>query len=444
MADQIDGDAAIEGEGPRQTEDDVVVPPSNDPDAMSGPVIFENSRILLAVMVPQSGGGNLLCTLAQTGVNQPFAPAKDAEKVNDTLYGDVLAGSTATDGRLALIATRQSDGGVDLLLQHMGESAAGPTHPESGGPEWEKAIDLGLPAGATFTKLQMGQDSAGRLVMFGLTETGDVWWLFRNPPRVVETKVTITPPGASQPIEITVPELRPADPPFSDWQKLAGPSLHDITMTNNADGRVILFGSPAGAASLMWNEPRAMNPSHPTDWRGWNAVAEGGYPPFSNLTASIDRKGAVNVFALDESGEVAHVRQQPPGGDTWSGYLRPGLTQQRLVTLDSGLDGNGNIALAATTAAGVAWVNQEERSGQLHWHGWEAVAAYVESMMIDLEYNGDGRLTMIGIAGKAPAGRMWSLDQAGLDSTEWSSRPDQLGLEAATFVALRDLRVPAT
>ena len=234
------------GEGLALLEDDVAVPPSNDPDAAVASVAFPELRILVAAMVGGNGAACRLVTVDQEHANGPFPPPGGGEPVNEVAYEPILATATAEDGRIAIVAVRADDKGVDLILQESGESASGPTHPSSPGAEWADALDLGRPADVDFKALCLGLDAQGLITVFGVSHTGDVWWLCKNPPRIVETEVTVTPPGASGPITVTVGEQRPADPPFSDWQKLAGAVVAKLALANNIDGRILLMAVTDG------------------------------------------------------------------------------------------------------------------------------------------------------------------------------------------------------
>ena len=426
-------------------EDDVAVPPSNNPDAVAETVRFTDMRILVAAMVGGQGGGYQLVTTAQETADGPFPPAGGGIPVNGVAYEAVLAGASAKDGRIALAAVRAGDKGVDLILQHAGESASGPTHPATAGAEWEKPLDLGSPADTVFAALQVGLDAQGRIAVFGVSGTGDVWWIYKNPPKVVMTTVTITPPGTTEPITIEVPEQRPADPPFSDWQKLDGARVAKLVLANNADGRIVLFAitTSAGGGDVVFNEPRVMNASHPTDWYGWEPVAADSLAPFTDIGASLDDNDAVNVFALDAQHEISHARQVKAGGRNWTSYAHPGLTLAGLDCMAAGLDASGNVALAGATGEGVVWTNLE-RAGRIGvWSGWQPSAHAPAATALEFEFNANGSLGLFGLTPPGNGGIIWMLAQAAPGSTEWGARSTPVLTGASAMTVVRDLRIAA-
>lgn len=434
----------IEGDGDRLLEDDVVVVPTNDPDIAAQPEFFEELRILVGIMFGKSAQHRLYA-IVQTVPNGGFPPPGSAEPVNEVPYNAVLAGSTVTDGRLAFVATRSKDDGVDFIIQHEGRSLGGPTHPDTPGPEWNPPIDLGLPKKAKFKQLQLGLNAAGLLSVNGLDEKGDVWWLFQNPPVKVEKEITITPPGSDTPITTKVFVIEPADPPFGVWQKLPGVVASKIVLTNNPDGRIILLGltDAGGKSNLVRNEQRTAAATHPSDWTGWQTVAPGAITPFTDVAVSIDSNNVVNAFVVDGDRKISHTKQDPAGSQTWTPYFRPGLPQAELESVAAGLDGDGDIALAAVDTNGAVWSIQQKSAKTAQWTSWQPIIEVDPPSAIDFQYNADGRLTLFGLTPdtKGSDGLLWSVDQAALDSTEWSASIARHGSDGVVYTVLRDLRL---
>ena len=434
------------GEGLALLEDDVAVPPSNDPDAVVASAAFPDLRILVAAMVGQDGAPCRLVTVDQERANGPFPPPGAGEPVNDVAYEPILATATAKDGRIAIVAVRADDKGVDFILQESGESVSGPTHPSSPGAEWADALDLGRPADVAFKALCLGLDAQGLISVFGVSQTGDVWWLRKNPPRIVETEVTITPPGASNPITVTVGEQRPADPPFSDWQKLAGAVVGNLALANNIDGRILLLAITEGNAGgdIVINEPRVMNATHPTDWYGWEPVGNRGLAPFSHIVALPDDSGAVSVFAVDSQKEVSHARQTRAGAREWTEYTHPGLGLAGFGVIAAGFGTSGNVVLGAVSAEGIAWTNREVFAADRTWSGWQPSARVPASVALEFEYSADEALSLFGLTPPAlEDGTIWMITQAAPGSTEWSATTTPILKGAVAMSVARDLRLPA-
>ncbi len=166
-------------------EENVGVVPSNAPAMLELHSSRLEARIPVAVTQALPGGGNRLVTTIQPTADAPFPPAGDARPVNDGVYDPVLAASLAADGRICLAAVRAADKGVDLIVQHAGESAAGPGPDAAIVGNWDPPIDLGRPDEAGFKVLQLGLDAQGRIAIFGVSQAGEVWWRDKNPPDVV-------------------------------------------------------------------------------------------------------------------------------------------------------------------------------------------------------------------------------------------------------------------
>ncbi|PTW60064.1 hypothetical protein C8N35_10564 [Breoghania corrubedonensis] len=423
-------------------EDDVAVVPSNDRDAVTEPVAAANMRILVGALVAGAGGGCTLVTTVQQSPDGSFPPAGSAVPVNDVAYDPVLAGATAMDGRIVFAAVRAADKGVDLIFQHGGEFASGPAFPDTPGAEWDTPLDLGRPAETVFTELLIGLDALGRTSVFGVSDVGDVWWLFKKPPKVVEREITITPPGAREPITIKVPELGPADPPFSGWQKLDGATVTKLALANNADDRIILFAITDGG-DVVFNEPRVMNASDPSDWYGWEVVSGDGLAPFTEIGASLDDSERVNVFALDAQNEISHARQVKAGCRAWTGYVHPGLTLAGLGCLAVGLNASGNVALGAASHDNVAWTNLERVAVPGEWGGWQPSAHVPATTAMAFGFNANRALALFGLTPADEGGTVWMVAQAAPGSSEWSAFGTSVLDGAVTMAVVRDLSIAA-
>ncbi|MDJ0929599.1 hypothetical protein [Breoghania sp.] len=166
-----------------------------------------------------------------------------------------------------------------------------------------------------------------------------------------------------------------------------------------------------------------MKPSSPNDWYGWQAVGEGGLVPFTDLAASIDENGSMNVSAVDSQTEVSHAKQQVASGRLWTGYTHLGLTLAGLGAVAAGLDGNGNVALGSVNGDGVVWTTQERTALSARWSGWQPSAHAPRTLALTFQASAHGTLALFDLTPPdVEGGSVWMIGQAGLDSTEWSAR----------------------
>ncbi len=436
----VDGESTITGLQERfaELDEEALQKPSNVLPEFDTDAGAKGLQILLVAMRASPHGGNTLISTGQLKADGTF---DGPTPVSDGVYEPVLDSAIVTDGRAGLAAIRHGDKGVDLILQKKGESQAGPQVQGVPGEDWDPPFDVGRPAGVEFKALQLGLDAQGRIALFGLSTSGEVWWLYKRPPQAVPTEVTITPPGTQTPITITVDELKPADPPFSAWQKLEGPALSRFTLTNNADDRILLFGVGEAGGDVIYNEPKTLNAATPADWAGWSELTPGGATPFGPVTASIDSVNVINLFAVDHHAEVSHSSQVRPGVRKWTGYTRPGLVMDGVSCLTCGLDGNDNVALAAYSSGGTVWTNQELVAETGHWTGWQPSVKASMVKALSLQFAGDNSLVLFGLAGaEGEVGDVWMVGQAGPTSSEWGATPIKLLDGVTAMVAQRDLR----
>ncbi|TGR16300.1 hypothetical protein EN839_34045, partial [Mesorhizobium sp. M1C.F.Ca.ET.196.01.1.1] len=89
------------------------------------------------------------------------------------------------------------------------------------------------------------RDADGRVEIFLTDNQGRIWWIYQNPDVIVQVQKTITPPGTTTPIVVTVDVLAPPAQPWSDWQQLNG-QLVTVTAIRQGDGRIALFGINSG------------------------------------------------------------------------------------------------------------------------------------------------------------------------------------------------------
>lgn len=410
--------------------EDAILPASN-PEVTP----FAELSRLMVIGIDANQENHLLWT-AQTKPNGPWSG--DWTPINETAYLVLGTGST-TDGRVAMVAQTKN---APLEVHYIDEAPQGP----GGAERWNAPVNLGMPDGlAGFHQFEMTRDADGRIEIFGVDDSGgNVWWIYQNPPKIVDKTEQVTPPGAAEPITVHVKVAEPPDNPWSDWIPLAGQHVSGITVSNNSDGRVVVIGlgQDSKDRAVYVNQEKTGTSLAPGDWTGWvridNAMSGGAG---SLPTAVLDKQGAVNIFMVGNLAEVVQTRQQPPGGDTWTEWVRPGMTGSVLFNVTSAIDGDGHISLMAVGEHAQLYYNQQLVSLTQQWSGWEQVGKVEDFGAIAMDYNADGRLTYF--QGMSKTNSLKIVSQYVIDSTSWSAGWTMLADNGIfTYGVVRDLTPP--
>lgn len=412
-------------------EDDAVLPGDGDPEITP----FAELSRLMVIGIDVNQGNKLLWT-AQTEPNGPWSGKWAA--INDTAYIVLGTGST-TDGRVALAAQTKD---APLAVHYIDEAPQGP----DGQERWNAPVNLGMPDGlAGFHQLAMTRDADGRIEIFGVDDSGgNVWWIYQNPPKIVEKTEKIIPPGQTEPIEVHVMVPEPPDKPWSDWTPLPGQHVSRMTVTNNADGRVMLIamGQDPQDRAVYVSQQKTGKALTAADWTGWvridNAMSGGaGSVP----TAALDRQGAVNIFMVGSLAEVVQIRQDPPGGESWSEWVRPGMTGGVIFNVVAAIDGDDHIALMSVGEHEELYFNQQIDSLFQQWTGWQQVGKVPGFGLAGMDYNADGALTFF--QSNSRENSLYYVDQFTIDSTSWSAGWAMLVDNGIfTYGVVRDLTPP--
>jgi hypothetical protein len=407
------------------------------PGAEPGKTPFAELSRLMVVGLDVNQGNRALWT-AQTKPNGPWSG--DWATINETAYIVLGTGST-TDGRVAFVAQTKD---APLAVHYVDEAPPGP----DGAERWNAATDLGMPDGlAGFLQLAMTRDADGRIEVFGVDDSGgNVWWIYQNPPKIVDTTEQIIPPGAKEPITVHVKVAEPPDQPWSAWIPLPGQHVSRISVTNNADGRVMVIGmgqDPSDRAVYVTQQKTgtALAADGWTDWSRIDNAASGGAG--SEPTAVLDRQGAVNIFMIGNLAEVVQIRQEPPGGETWTEWVRPGMTGGVLFNVTSAIDGDGHISLMAVGEQAQLFYNQQINSLTQQWLGWQQVGKVEDFGSVAMDYNADGRLTYF--QGMSKTNGLKIVSQFVTDSSSWSAGWTMLADNGIfTYGVVRDLTPPSS
>lgn len=395
----------------------------------AGTPFFELSRLMVVGI--DSAKGQLI-QKAQTAPNGPWPDAWSPIAPGAWI---IMTAGLTKDGRVAVVA--QPSGTTNLSFITEDANQIGPID------KWNAPVSIGAPPGATsYQKLTMANDVDGRIEIFLTDNQGRIWWIYQNPDQVVQVQKTITPPGSKTPIVVTVDVLAPPAKPWSDWQQLTG-QLVAVTAIRQGDGRIALFGINSGLHLYRCQQakPQALKVA---DWTGWVQIDTTQTGGFSEMAPVIGPLGATNLFALTQSGQVLHTRQQPAGSDTWTQWATTGYSRVPKYTLAAGIQGDGDIVLVSSDQQRVHEFNAQWDAYTQNWSGWRDFGISLYSTRLTLNYNADGRLALFSlIAMPDGTNGLWTINQMVIDSSEWEYAWTNLTTDnLKQIVVVRDLTPP--
>ncbi|MCA0026973.1 MULTISPECIES: hypothetical protein [unclassified Mesorhizobium] len=393
----------------------------------AGATFFELSRLMVVGI--DSAKGQLI-QKAQTSPNGPWPSAWSV--IAPGAWVIMTAGLTK-DGRVAVVA--QPSGTTSLSFITEDANQIGPID------KWTAPVGIGAPPGAfSYQKLSMARDADGRIEIFLTDNLGRVWWIYQNPDVIVQVQKTITPPGTTTPIVVTVDELRPPAQPWSAWIQLTG-QLVAITALRQADGRIALFGINSALHLYRCQQAKAQALTV-ADWTPWVQI-DAGYP-FTEMAPIIGPLGGTNLFAMTQQGQVLHTKQLPAGSDTWTAWATPGYSRVPKYTLCAGIQGDGDIMLVASDQQHAHSFNAQYDAATQNWSGWRDFNASGANTRLSLDYNADGRLALFSmmIQNDGTNG-LWTINQMAMDSSEWEWTWTALATSNLKQIAVvRDLTPP--
>ncbi|MEI9415166.1 hypothetical protein [Mesorhizobium sp. Cs1321R2N1] len=393
----------------------------------AGTPFFELSR-LMVVGIDSSAGR--LIQKAQTSPNGSWPSAWSP--IAPGAWVIMTAGLTK-DGRVAVVA--QPTGTTSLSFITEDANQVGPIE------KWNPPAGIGAPPGATsYQKLSMARGVDGRIEIFLTDNQGRIWWIYQNPDVIVQVQKTITPPGTTTPIIVTVDELAPPAQPWSGWQQIPG-GLVATTALRQADGRIALFGINSALRLYRCQQSKAQALT-PADWTQWVEIDDG--TTFTEMAPVVGPLGATNLFALTQSGQVLHSKQLPAGSDTWTNWATPGYSRVPRYTLCAGIQGDGDIMLVASDQQHVHSFNAQYDAATQNWSGWRDFSASGANTRLSLDYNADGRLALFSMMiTNDGTNSLWTINQMAMDSSEWEWSWTALATgNLKQIVVVRDLTPP--
>lgn len=310
---------------------------------------------------------------------------------------------------------------------------------------WLPREDLGSPNGMDdFSVVRISNDVNGEVSVIVTSDDAKgkkIWWNYRNPPRTVEKKEKIVPPGADKPIEVTVMVSEPSKKLWSGWVDISGSlqgGFKTMFICNNADGRLVIVGTTAEGFTWV-RQQSSKNPYDPDMWSDWVQPGDGDAEGAQYAKPVLDDTGVVSIFA-NFNGKIYRSRQSEPGSDKWLPWSVPGRPAEVVGAYDVSIDGDGCLFLAALSAADggtKVYGNREYNTVENKWVGWEWINEVPNADYINLSYNADGSLTCFVLnPGKNTFKR---IRQINVNSSEWYAKFKQFPSKIMSFSVTRDL-----
>lgn len=356
-----------------------------------------------------------------------------------SLDGGTPAVGQNADGRLEVFA--ESFGGAGPELHHIWQIAA-----NNGWSAWDS---LGAPPGQFMGYSVVGQNADGRLEVFtrvGLMSTGVVWHIWQNPTPAMGWSgwdVLGSPPGGVAPRFLAVGrnadgrlELfvlgtsgdlwhiwqMSAGAGWSGWDSLGAPPgvlLISFSVGENADGR--LEAVAVGTDSAVWHISQTAPNS------GWSAWASLGVPG-AGVTPQVpvvgrNADGRLEAFLTANPTALWHIWQSTPGG-SWSGWdsfgAPPGAAFIDAPAVGQNADGRLE-AFVFEVGAGLWHIWQTSPNNG--WSGWDSLGGQFGGGF-DVGRNADGRLELFAEPGVPPTpASLWHRWQVS-PNNGWSADED--------------------
>jgi hypothetical protein len=343
------------------------------------------------------------------------------------------------DGRLEVFALGQTATGPEL--SHIWQDAGS----TSGWSDW---ASLGSPPGQFMSALDVGQDADGRLEAFtrvGLMSSGVSWHLWQDPASATAWSGWDnlgSPPGGvgahllvvgrngdgrlelfalAGPGELWHAWQQPLPAGgWSAWGSLGAPggvSLFMMEVGRNADGRLEAF-APAtdGALWHIWQDPGAAG-----GWSNWASLGAPAGGKAGSPAVGRNADGRLEVFALEITGALWHIWQDPATATGWSGWADLGAPPG--VSLEApavGENADGRLEVFALEINGALWHAWQDPTSPTGWSGWDSLGG-APAGAAGVGRNADGRLEAF-VEGQTPTGyhelwHRWQMSPGG----DWSS-----------------------
>jgi hypothetical protein len=223
----------------------------------------------------------------------------------------LLVSAQNADGRLELFALGQS-----AEVWHTWQDT-----PSSG--SWSAWESLGQPAGASIIRLAVGKNSDGRLELFGLSSDGELWHVWQIAP----------------------------NSGWSAWDGLGAPigtTLGALAVGENADGRLEVFAITDGDALWhLWQDPQSGSL-----WSNWDNLGTPSAGFLDDPVVTQNSDGRLEVFAVFNNDALWHVWQDPASPTYWSSWDSLGGEPDGAAAVARHLDGRLDAFAVARVTVG--------------------------------------------------------------------------------------------
>jgi hypothetical protein len=261
-------------------------------------------------------------------------------QVNSNDYNGATSAGMTIDGRVALLAMLSDGSKLHYIMEKLDEDHV---H-SSGAAEWTDPEEIDFPDGVSlFSQLLLIRGYGDLDNIFGVTSDGDIWWKTQNPYKIVEKTETVTPPGASDPITVTVNEQELPDEPWSDWMQLTS-KVSRIYGAQNGDGTIVLCGVDNDTHKVYVSQQDIENPQSSDDWLSWFQI--------TNFQANmvkpvLDGEGFMNLFmvAYGEDNYLYRSRQVSIGQNEYTPIKELPVPSENMTHFNLHTDSNNMISM---------------------------------------------------------------------------------------------------
>jgi hypothetical protein len=312
-----------------------------------------------------------------------------------------LSGSTVVDSPAGDIAvTKNLDNTLQVFVPTSGDVFYIRQVKPTG--SWGAWTDMGS-SSAGISHLKAAQNADGSLAVFGLDSSGNLWYATENAPGVA----------------------------WSNWTELSGQTISSgYVVGDNLSGRLEVFGESGGNVYHIWQ-------TLSNGWSAWHEIAANtGQTLQAWLQVARDVSGALNLFALDATGNVWTNYQSAPAGawqSTWTELPTSGLLTSSPAGIQPGFvagqDANGCFELFGVQNDDNVYHIWNPASSGCSTSTWSS--AWQDSSFSGVPSGGfdphlmvsntnDGRLQIFAVAKNSPFD-IWSNWQSGISGlwTNW-------------------------
>lgn len=223
-------------------------------------------------------------------------------------------------------------------------------------------VSPAVTADPAFSGPYVGQDASGQSEVFKLDDDGTLYHRWRKPSN-----------GA-----------------WSAWSSLGGSLASGISIVNNTNGQMEIFGVDRTNHHLERIRQLAANSA---DWSPWTNLG-GVFEPW--LAAELNLDGRMEVFAVDSKTHRVRYRCQTDSPGNWSPWGDMGGSIQSELAVNRNDD--GRLELFGLSSAGGALVHcwQTHSNATDGWSGWVNLGGSIRPGFVVVK-NSVGRIEVFGV-----------------------------------------------